>query len=230
MNISVMMDIAILAVVILCAALGWKRGLVRSLAELAVMIVALGLANQLAGWIAPTVIDRTLRPASYTALETRIGELDVGGVLDASPLEGVIELVEAIPNQFVREQALALLDTAGLREPVGTREAVLEMGRMVVDEVLDSVALGMVRSLLCGVLFVVISTLLRMAVRALLFAVKLPGLKQLNELGGLLLGVGKGLLLVCLGVWVLRLTGVITLEMAEDSRLLSLFPSWISRL
>lgn len=230
MNISVMMDCAIAAVVLLCAALGWRRGLLRSLAELAVMIAALVLANQIANGIAPIIVDRALRPAAYSALEARLDELDTGGMLSASPMQGAKELVEAIPNEFVREHALALLEENGLLKPVNTKEAVLEMGRTAVDEVLESVALGMVRSLLCGALFMIFTVLLRMAVRALLLAVKLPGLKQLNELGGLLLGVGKGLLLVCLGVWALRLAGVITLEMAEGSRLLELFPRWISQL
>ena len=78
--------------------------------------------------------------------------------------------------------------------------------------------------------FMILTALLRMVVKALRLAVKLPGLKQLDELGGLLLGVGKGLLLVCLGVWVLRLAGVITPEMTEESVLIGLFSAWTAGL
>ena len=55
---------------------------------------------------------------------------------------------------------------------------------------------------------------------------KLPGVRQLNELGGALVGLGKGLLLVCLVVWALRQTGVITPEMAEGSRAMGLLSQW----
>ena len=49
MPVSVMMDIAIVAVFLLFTLLGWKRGLFRSLAELAAMALALLLGRYQAG-------------------------------------------------------------------------------------------------------------------------------------------------------------------------------------
>ena len=110
------------------------------------------------------------------------------------------------------------------------RETLLKLGCQLADTALDGVVLDLVRSVLCAVCFAILTLLLRLAVKALLKLVKLPGLRQLDELGGLLLGVGKGLLLVCLGVWVLRLTGVVTPEAAEQSVLLGLFSAWTAGL
>ena len=68
--------------------------------------------------------------------------------------------------------------------------------------------------------------LLRLAVRLLSVTMRLPVLKQCNEAGGALLGMGKGAVLVCLGVWVLGRTGVITPELAEGSLLLGPLAKW----
>jgi len=229
-----MIDLVIAAVLILCAVLGWKRGLVRSLAELAVMIVALVLANQIANAAAPVIVDRTLRPATYAAIEQQVDDMMAENPLPRSPVQELERVVEAIPNGFVREHVQGLIGSLGLSEEASlessTRDALLRLGRQLADTALDGVVADLVRSILCAVCFTVLTVALRLVVKALSAAVKLPGLKQLNELGGLLLGVGKGLLLVCLGVWVLRLTGVITPEMADKSLLIGLFSGWTAGL
>lgn len=229
-----MIDLVIAAVLILCAVLGWKRGLIRSLAELAVMVVALFLANQIAGAVAPVIVDNTLRPATYAAIEQRVDEMMAENISVTTPMKELLQVVESIPNSFVREHAKSLVESLGLptaqQASYSARETLLRLGYQLADTALDGVVLDLVRSILCAVCFTVLTMALRMAVKALTVAVKLPGLKQINEAGGLLLGVGKGLLLVCLGVWVLRLAGVITPEMAEKSVLIGLFSAWTARM
>ena len=227
-----MIDIVIAAVLLIYAVLGWKRGLIRSLAELAVMIVALLLANQIANAVTPGIVDNYLRPAAHSAIEDRVDALaletgdqaltheTLEGVLDGIPFVGdsikglLADRVFSAQDHLLEEGRSLLLNTA------------LEMA----DTVLDSVVYDLVRSLLCALCFAVLSFLLRLVVKMLNLTFSLPGLKQINELGGLLLGVGKGLLLVCLGVWVLRLTGVITPEMAEGSLLIGAFSTLTAKL
>ncbi len=222
-----MIDLVIAAVLILCAVLGWKRGLIRSLAELSVMIVALFLANQIASAAAPVIVDKAIRPATHAAIEERVDQMMAENVSMTTPVEEMLRVVDSIPNSFVREHVKGLVEDMGLstvqQASYSARETLLRLGCQMADTALDGVVLDLVRSIICAVCFAVLTFLLRIAVKALNFAAKLPGLKQLNKLGGLLLGTGKGLLLVCLGVWVLRLTGVITPEIAEESVLIGLF-------
>lgn len=231
MNISVMIDLAIAAAPVALAVLGWRRGLFRSLAELAVMVLALVLAAQFASAAAPVVVDRALRPATYAAIERQAEEMtSQSGIPDVSPLEEMERVVDAIPNPFIREHALELLGGMGLsteRTLSSTaRETLEELGRQVADSVLDGVVFRVVHSLLYALSFAVLTFLLRLAVRALSLTMKLPGIKQLNKAGGALLGLAKGLLLVCLAVWLLGRTGVVTPEMAEDSLLLAPLAEW----
>ena len=233
MNISVMIDIVIVVVLIAFTAAGWKHGLIRTLVGLAAMVLAVGLSSQIARAAAPEIVDRYLRPATYAAIEERAKELAKGE--EASSVEDLRQdlnqVLDAIPNDFIREKAQDALD--GLLpqgEPLGGAllAPLEELGRDMADRVLDTLVQDVLRSILCAALFVILSTVFRIVARTLRIVEKLPGVRQLNELGGALAGLAKGLVLVCLALWVLCHIGVITPEMAEGSVVLGLLPGWIA--
>ena len=230
MNISVMMDVVIAAVLIIFAAAGWKNGLIRSLVGLAAMILAVVLSAQLSRAAAPELVDRYLRPATYAAIEERAEELSAGAEVSSMEelRQNLYQVLEAIPNEFIREHTQGALDSVlPPGEPLGGAVR-MPLGRDMADAVLDTLVRDVLQSILCGVLFVVLSIVFRLAARVLRIVEKIPGVRQLNELGGALAGFGKGVILVCLAVWVLRQTGALTAEMAEGSLALGLLPGWIS--
>ncbi len=233
MNISVMMDVVIAAVLIIFAAAGWKNGLIRSLVGLAAMILAVVLSAQLSRAAAPELVDRYLRPATYAAIEERAEELSAGAEVSSMEelRQNLYQVLEAIPNDFIREHTQGALDSVlppGETLGGAVRMPLEELGRDMADAVLDTLVRDVLQSVLCGVLFVVLSIVFRLAARVLRIVEKIPGVRQLNELGGALAGFGKGAILVCLAVWVLRQTGALTAEMAEGSLVLGLLPGWIS--
>ncbi len=233
MNISVMMDVVIAAVLIIFAAAGWKNGLIRSLVGLAAMILAVVLSAQLSRAAAPELVDRYLRPATYAAIEERAEELSAGAEVSSMEelRQNLYQVLEAIPNDFIREHTQGALDSVlppGETLGGAVRMPLEELGRDMADAVLDTLVRDVLQSVLCGVLFVVLSIVFRLAARVLRIVEKIPGVRQLNELGGALAGFGKGVILVCLAVWVLRQTGALTAEMAEGSLALGLLPGWIS--
>ena len=233
MNISVMMDVVIAAVLIIFAAAGWRNGLIRSLVGLAAMILAVVLSAQLSRAAAPELVDRYLRPATYAAIEERAEELSAGAEVSSMEelRQNLYQVLEAIPNDFIREHTQGALDSVlppGETLGGAVRMPLEELGRDMADAVLDTLVRDVLQSVLCGVLFVVLSIVFRLAARVLRIVEKIPGVRQLNELGGALAGFGKGAILVCLAVWVLRQTGALTAEMAEGSLVLGLLPGWIS--
>ena len=228
-----MIDIVIVVVLIAFTAAGWKHGLIRTLVGLAAMVLAVGLSSQIARAAAPEIVDRALRPATYAAIEERAQELakgeEVSSVEDLR--QDLNQVLDAIPNDFIREKAQDALD--GLLpqgEPLGGAllAPLEELGRDMADRVLDTLVQDVLRSILCAALFVILSTVFRIVARTLRIVEKLPGVRQLNELGGALAGLAKGLVLVCLALWVLCHIGVITPEMAEGSVVLGLLPGWIA--
>lgn len=226
MPVSVIMDLTILGVLALCVVMGARKGLFRSLMGLVAVIAALAVAVWASNIAADFVIDRMLRPATQAAIEERVDQMLLEETAVSSPLEEMEEVVDAIPNDFIREQAQSLLGTLGLSAEAAersTREALLEGAGQIVDTVLDTVVRSVLRSALCFALFLLISLVLRLAVRALDITFHLPVLKQANWLGGLLLGAAKGLVLVCLGVWLLGSLGLwVTEETIEGSHLLKI--------
>lgn len=233
MNISVMIDIVIAVVLIAFTAAGWKHGLIRTLVGLAAMVLAVGLSSQIARAAAPEIVDRYLRPATYAAIEERAQELAKGE--EVSSVEDLrrdlSQVLDAIPNDFIREKAQDAVDGL-LPQGEALSGALLapleELGRDMADRVLDTLVQDVLRSILCAALFVILSAVFRIVARALRIVEKLPGVRQLNELGGALAGLAKGLVLVCLALWVLCHTGIITPEMAEGSVVLGLLPGWIA--
>ncbi len=228
-----MIDIVIAVVLIAFTAAGWKHGLIRTLVGLAAMVLAVGFSSQIARAAAPEIVDRYLRPATYAAIEERAQELakgeEVSSVEDLR--QDLNQVLDAIPNDFIREKAQDALD--GLLpqgEPLGGAllAPLEELGRDMADRVLDTLVQDVLRSILCAALFVILSTVFRIVARTLRIVEKLPGVRQLNELGGALAGLAKGLVLVCLALWVLCHIGVITPEMAEGSVVLGLLPGWIA--
>lgn len=228
-----MIDIVIAVVLIAFTAAGWKHGLIRTLVGLAAMVLAVGLSSQIARAAAPEIVDRYLRPATYAAIEERAQELAKGE--EVSSVEDLrrdlSQVLDAIPNDFIREKAQDALDGL-LPQGEALSGALLapleELGRDMADKVLDTLVQDVLRSILCAALFVILSAVFRIVARALRIVEKLPGVRQLNELGGALAGLAKGLVLVCLALWVLCHTGIITPEMAEGSVVLGLLPGWIA--
>lgn len=228
-----MIDIVIAVVLIAFTAAGWRHGLIRTLVGLAAMVLAVGLSSQIARAAAPEIVDRYLRPATYAAIEERAQELAKGE--EVSSVEDLrrdlSQVLDAIPNDFIREKAQDAVDGL-LPQGEALSGALLapleELGRDMADRVLDTLVQDVLRSILCAALFVILSAVFRIVARALRIVEKLPGVRQLNELGGALAGLAKGLVLVCLALWVLCHTGVITPEMAEGSVVLGLLPGWIA--
>lgn len=213
-----MIDIVILAVLIIFVVLGWRRGLVRTLTELLTVVLALALASQIARAAAPKIVDQYLRPATHAAIEQRAEEISKEA--GETTHENLNRLMEAIPNGFIREKAIDTVD--GMFESgqiLGGYALVplAEMGKELADHVLDTLVRDLIQSILCAALCVILTALFRLLARVLCLLEKLPGVKQLNELGGALIGLAKGLILVVLVLWVLRKTGFVSLEMAEKS-------------
>ncbi len=228
MTTSVIIDLVIAGVLLLCLSLGWRRGLFRSLAELAAVIAALVLAAQVSTLAADAVVDKAIRPATVAAVEAKVDELLAAAAEQTvSPREELERALGAIPNDYIRQKAAALLEGIELPAESTGREALLRAAEELVDLVLDTVVRGALHALLFAVVFCLANLLLRLAIRALNLTFRLPLLRQVNCLGGLLFGAAKGLVLVYLGVWLLGQAGILlTPEVIAESTLLRVAAAW----
>ncbi len=218
-----MLDLAILAVMLLSMVTGWKQGMVRGILTLAATVLSLLIAIRVGAVVSAVVVDQVIRPATYEVVMERVDELSLQD-LGISPVEEMEQVLEAIENEFVREEARRILSTFGLSTE-STEGMAKETLAAISSEIVDTVLYGAVQEVISALLCLLTYALLRLVFRPVIFAVcmtfELPLLRQVNQLGGFAVGTVRGLILVLLAVWALRLFGLwITEETIAESYLL----------
>jgi len=198
------MDIVIAAVLVLSVVIGIKRGLLKSLAGVIIMILsfmgASWAANMLSGPVA-----KWLQPMLQETILQKWFPEGTGGdlpVLNPELYEGPFgDLLKQLGEQ-IQSAGHDLLTT-------------------LTEGIIQSIAYGAVYLVSFVVLLVVLSLLMK----PLQLATKLPGLHAINAVGGGILGLVWGVLLAFLIVWVMLVFqwGGITQEMIDQSILLKIF-------
>lgn len=222
MPTSIIIDLIIAAVLALSIFLGWTKGMVRGLLTLAGTILAFLVAAQIGDAASGLIVDQAIRPATHAAIEQHFIELSPEDLV-TSPFVGIEQAIDAIEYDLVREKARELLSSLDLPTEVLTGSRLLTVSIDLVDTVLNGPVREAISAILCILCFAVISLALRPVIWMIEQAFQLPLLRQINQLGGLVSGAVRGIVLVLIAVWALRLTGMYaTEEVIAQSFLLKL--------
>lgn len=202
---------------------GWKQGVVRGGLNLAATILALLIAARVGAVVSETIVEQVIRPATYEIVMERVEEISLRELL-ISPLEEMEQVLEVIENDFVREEARKVLMTLGLSTETAeglSKEALAALSGEIMDAVLYGAVQEIISTVLCLLSYVVLTILFRPVVILICKTFELPLLRQVNQLGGLAVGTVRGLILVLVAVWALRLFGVwVTEDTVAESYLL----------
>ena len=200
MSAPVIMDIAAAAVLLLFLVLGARAGLIRSLAGLVIVVVALVGA----GMIAATFAD----PAAKLAAP----------MIEKAMTQKVEEAITAETGMLDTERADPeigeLLSMLGLDEEVKenitnrAEQTIRDTGASVISAVVESLCRSVIYGLLYILSFLGLWLLLHVLAKAMDLLARLPGLSTLNALGGAALGFVKGVLVLFLAIWAARRLGV----------------------
>ena len=209
MTAPVIMDIAAAAVLLLFLILGARAGLVRTLAGLLIVVVALVGA----GMIAATFTDpatRLVAPMIEKAVTQKVEE--------AITAETGRLNVERVDPEIGELLSMLHLDE-DVRESIADRaeQTVRETGASVIAAVVESLCRTAIYGLLYILAFLGLWLLLHVLATAMDLLAKLPGLSFLNALGGAALGLVKGALVLFLAIWAARRLGV-SFETEEVAR------------
>ena len=200
MSAPVIMDIAAAAVLLLFLVLGARAGLIRSLAGLVIVVVALVGAGMIAATfadpaakLAAPMIEKAVTQKVEKAITAETGMLDtervdpeIGEVLSMLSLDE--EVKEGITNR--------------------AEQTIRDTGASVISAVVE----GLCRSVIYGLLYIFaflgLWLLLHVLAKAMDLLARLPGLSSLNALGGAALGLVKGALVLFLAIWAARRLGI----------------------
>lgn len=204
MTTPVIIDIVVAAILGGFVVYGGSRGLVRSLAGLVAVVIALVGAGIAAATFAPPAAE-FVTPLIAEKIEERVEEAVV------SRTDEDVQMPEVDVDDLSTSE---LLEFLGLDEDVRNRlaeqaeTAVRDSGTAVVEAVVESVAYSFIYGALYILVFLALVLLVRVLIGAMDLVMKLPGLHLLNALGGAVVGLVEGALLLFLTVWVLRRLGV----------------------
>ena len=221
MSTYLILDLIVLAVLILFAALGAWRGLILSLCGLiAVMVAVLG-ASFAARTLSPLVAD-ALEPRFAAAIEEQLNES-----LREQAQEGAAALTpEEVPLSGVldalREMGFyeSLIDRVDQAVEAGMTHAAASAAAQVAAAVAQSAAYAIL--FLAAFLFLLI--VWKLISHALDLVARLPGLHFLNKTGGALFGLIQACILLWIALWLLQFWGdVLPRDAAEHTRLLAFF-------
>lgn len=198
-------DVVVAAALVLAAVIGAKRGLLKSLAGVIIIVAAFFGAS----WAADA-FDEPVAQWMRPMLEEYIHET----VSHQQQTADVEDLLRAFR-----------FDGAGLQQQIeDVMQQITDTGASVVDAVTDSVTLSIAHAAVFVVAFLVLALVLWLVMLPLKLMTKLPGLHAINTIGGGALGLVWGVLLVFLAVWAMRRFGwLITPEMVEGSIVLKFF-------
>ena len=217
MTTAVIIDAIVVVVLLAFAIWGARQGLVRALAGLVMVIVALVGAGMIAATFSGPAA-RLAAPVTQKHITSRVEEA-MAVQTDSTP--------EEVGEEPRVEDLLVLL---GLDEDVRgslaeqAEEQIRDAGASIVSAVVES----MVGSVAYGVLFILsflaLLLMLHVLVGAMDLVMKLPLLHGLNTLGGGALGLIEGTLVLFLAVWAARRLGIsFETEALAEAHILRIF-------
>lgn len=209
-------DLILLAVLLLFAAHGLRRGLILSLFSLLSVLVALAgalvLSNLWADAAAQRIQPLLLSPVT-SAVEAALPDKESSG-------DRLVAALEEAQLPFGLEKYLP-----AAREDAAGEEQQPQWLEQLCGSLTEKLAASIARNGLFLLCFVLILILWKLLARTLDLVARLPGLHTLNRLGGFLLGTLRGALLLFLLAWLARWlwSDLIPAEAMEHSVLLRFF-------
>lgn len=210
MSISLTIDIAIAAILLLCLIIGGSRGFIRSLLSVVILaaallgssVVASVLTDPVTEWVTPRVEQQILDHLTNGRSEEAV---NAAAASDSAALSQIVDF-DAITG--IARKAM---------------DSAVEAGK----NLLEGAVAGVVRSLVYAVLFLLsfmlLTLLLRLLTSPLHLAARAPVLSTLNRLAGAALGLCLGILAMFAAASLLQWTGLVDAVTMRQTYLLKYF-------
>ena len=227
MTAFLILDLIIVAVFVIFAAIGAHRGLMLSLCGLLAVLVAFVGASFAARTLSPMVAN-ALEPRFAAAIEEQLNEQIHNSQVQTDltdPAAG-----EVTPDTLPLQDVLNALRDMGFYETLIDRvDQAVEAGMThAAASAAASVAAAVAQSVAYAVLFLaaflIILILWKLLSHALDLVARLPGLHFLNKTGGALFGLVQACVLLWIALWALQFWGgVLPADAAQRTHLLAFF-------
>ena len=225
---KLILDLVLIAILVLCAWSGYKKGIIMGIGGILVVVVAIYGANLLSNTFSYEVIP-ALRPFISGYVETLIQEKDEGVAAQMGWESGTLSVDDRLQENPEQKAHFAELVYARLGVFDDTAQNMAQEA-VRYAETNESGLLNAIVETLCNRLVFVLGFLLfflllvialTVAGNILNFSYKLPAFALVNSIGGVVLGVITGLLFCCVAGWFLRYTGALLPEEVLEGTLVA---------
>ena len=184
---SYLLDAVLIVLFALCVWIGWKRGFIKTVSGLIALAVAVIVASTFSTPIANAVYTGTVEPAVLSTLEEKISSevLPTAEQLDAA-IDEMPSLVATLLEVGDMGSGAAIL------EQVDAVESGKSAASTITDCVVTPIVLPLMQMLCSVVLFAAAYLIASILLRVLDLVAKLPVLKQLNSVLGVVAGALTG--------------------------------------
>lgn len=211
-------DILIAVVLIFCIYSGIKKGLIRSVAGILVLIISITGAAMLTRSLTPPVTS-IVAPVTETILQDNFDE--VYSTLDKLPDQTTVQsTVNVLMNNDELKELFDKLsiDESDLTEAFSSiTDATQNLADSTIEAIAYSITEPIVSFLLWFVLISLLNFVLNIIVNSLNLVAKLPVLRLGNKLGGGIIGFIRGVIFVWIIVAVVNKFQLFTLEEGLES-------------
>ncbi len=225
---SYILDAIVVAIIVITAIIGYRRGFIRTIIQLAGCIVAFILALSLSNTVSTMVYDGVLRDGLHEKIETIWSETVVDGAAQ-SLTEQTESVLEALPD-FVQTVFDAETITQGIRDSVGNDQTGSAVADYLADELLRPVMVAVIRFVAFLLLFMILMIVIRLLEKLLKPITKMPLIRQADGTLGVIVGLAKGILFALVAVTVIQLiaTGATTGPFTQENLDNSLVAGWLA--
>lgn len=213
---AIIIDVAAVAIILVSALLGRRRGFIKTLSWLIAIALSLYLSSSFADIAAPVVSEKYVVPHLTSAVEKNIE-----AEKEPAP-QSPVEYSEFFKNLGIPEGIIT--DATGEISKVISQNFTEPLTALV-----HNIAYKLTRTVLFVVFFLILLLVISLLLKVVNLAAKIPGLNFINKTLGLILGLILGYLIVIILSFILNKTGTyLTGEILEDTHVLkflhSLFP------
>jgi len=225
------LDLAAIAILVFCAWRGKSKGFILTAFSLLAVIVALIGASILSNLLSEPV-GNLIEPFISQQLQRLLEELPEFGNLQLSipspSFDGNENLILQEIETILETALTAVNDSPLLAYLTNSLNTAFSNGTLtILTSAAASISAFLARQLARAALFffsfILILVIWWLLSRVLNLAFKLPILRGLNEIGGLVLGLANGVLLLLVACWALISLGVIHIDVVSRTYLLSIF-------
>lgn len=224
-------DIILAALLAVCLIVGWKRGFVKSLMDLASNLIAFILARVVSVQLAPQIFAQYFEQRAYSSLNR---ELASAGNSASSQVQSALDSIPESLNGFL---GMLGVDKKSMASALSQKleESGADIAEVLMNNIVSPVLTAIIKLLVFVAVFVLAVLVLKIATLLLDKLTELPAVKQANEIFGLLFGAVKGVIVIAVACFALELVaGVIgndsLTSLVESSRIVGAFDNILNLL